>query len=84
MIETCCVVDQFCNSPANLSPPIRVRTMCFACGLAVCRNCSIVASYYRYGKNRLCHNCLSDYDENDDRVMQHIYEQAGVKWPERQ
>jgi hypothetical protein len=50
--------------------------------MPVCKNCSLKVTYYKYGKKRLCHNCLEDYDENDKRVMKHTHELAGFVWTE--
>ena len=77
MTDTCCVVDQFCNSPANLWPPVQVKGKCFACGQPVCRNCSSIRKYYHYGNVRLCNNCQIEYDGNDNLVMARIYKMAG-------
>lgn len=67
-IETCCVVNQFCLSPANLEEPVPVRTKCFSCGQAVCTKCSDIRTYWQYGRVRLCDNCQIDYDDSDERV----------------
>ena len=79
MIETCCVMDQFCTSPANLFPPVRAGGHCFACGQAVCTECSSIRSYYGYGRVRLCNNCQVDYDGDDHRVMARLCRKAGYK-----
>lgn len=76
-IETCCVVDQFCTSPANLRPPVPARGKCFSCGQAVCSECSSKRKYHHYGKVRLCNNCQVEYDGNEKIVMRRIYKKAG-------
>lgn len=38
----------------------RTRAECFACGLPVCRKCSVVTDYLRYGRKRLCFGCIRD------------------------
>ena len=77
MINTCCVVDQFCTSPANLEHPIPAKGICFACGQNVCSKCSSKRKYYSYGKVRLCNDCQIQYDGNDKIVMKRLYRMAG-------
>jgi len=76
-MATCCVVDQFCEAPANVNPPTPARGVCFACGQAVCGMCSSMRHYYRYGKVRLCNDCQVDYDGNDRLVMARLHRLAG-------
>lgn len=38
-----------------------VRTRCFSCGQKACKVCSRVQSYVRYGRKRLCNDCVGDY-----------------------
>ena len=76
-IETCSVVNQHCLSPANLAPPVGVRTTCFSCGEPVCTMCSDIRTYLNYGKVRLCDNCQIEYDGDDDKVMAKIRKLAG-------
>ena len=59
-IETCCVADQYCIAPANLEPQRSAKCKCFRCGLAVCSRCSTIRDYLTYGKQRLCHNCITE------------------------
>ena len=77
--DACCVVDQFCDAPANLeykSLP-KLRATCFSCGLAVCTKCSTKRKYYHWGKVRLCNNCQIEYDGNNDIVMRRTLKMAG-------
>ncbi len=76
-MNTCSVVNQFCNSPANLHPPVPARGICFSCGLPVCANCSSKRKYHNYGRVRLCDNCQEQYDGNDKIVMKRLYKMAG-------
>lgn len=76
-MDICCVVDQFCTSPALLYPPVPARGICFSCGDAVCGKCSTKRKYYNYGKVRLCNNCQVNYDGNDKVVMRRMYKMAG-------
>jgi len=76
-MTACCVVDQFCLAPANVTPPIHAKGICFACGQSVCRNCSSLRKYYNFGNVRLCNNCQIDYDGNDRIVIKRIYKMAG-------
>lgn len=73
----CCVVDQFCDAPANQEDDgfVSARCICLICGEAVCKNCSVIIKNHppRKGrKTRVCHNCLGGMDGNDDRVMRHL------------
>jgi len=79
-IETCCVVDQFCTSPANDEDLHPARGKCFSCGQPVCSECSSKRKYHDYGKVRLCNNCQVEYDGNDKMVMKRLYRKAGIKW----
>lgn len=71
-METCSVVDQFCDSPENLEPPVNVRGVCFCCGLPVCSKCSSKRNYLSFGKKRLCNNCQIEFDGNDKVVMRRL------------
>lgn len=75
----CCVVDQFCTNPANLEKKDRprIRTICFSCGLTVCRKYSSLRDYYEYGRVRLCNNCQIFYDGTDLNVLKRLYKLAG-------
>jgi hypothetical protein len=61
-VDTCCVVERGCLSPANVFPQIRVRTACFACGQPVCTNadCSTRIRWYTFGVKRICTNCQDE------------------------
>ena len=64
-METCCVVeDNNCKSPANLEKVRPAKGTCFACGLPVCSNCSVVIKYFDYGRKRICNNCIDDYKKS--------------------
>ena len=76
-MNTCCVADQFCTSPANLVPQVTVRGICFSCGQFVCSKCSSKRKYYGYGKVRLCNNCQIEYDGNDKIVLRRLMKMAG-------
>ncbi len=79
--RACNVANDGCTHPpafavAAMQRPL--QTLCFCCGLPVCRNCSTIRKYYkRYGFVRMCDKCQSDYDGNDDRVMLRQYHKAG-------
>lgn len=73
--ETCSVVDQHCEAPAN--GEARIQTECFACAQPACRKCSSIRRYYHYGLKRLCNSCQTDYDGSPDRVLLRIHHQAG-------
>lgn len=57
MKECCCIADDNCKAPANLSPRRAAEHTCYCCGQAVCSNCSLKREYLHYGKVRLCNNC---------------------------
>lgn len=50
---------------------------CFACGRHVCQNCSLLISYYDYGRQQLCHSCIIDYTNDETLVNQHHLQLAG-------
>lgn len=72
----CSVADQFCTSAANFEDCEFVRTRCYSCGQPVCKPCSLIVMYYGK-KHRLCHNCISEYTQSDELIMEHLYELAG-------
>jgi len=55
----CSVVE---SNDCAASPGLthRVSTKCYACGDYVCRACSLVKRYLRYGSQRLCFTCIRD------------------------
>jgi hypothetical protein len=78
MKETCCVADQACLASAGLEPSIFPRSRCFACGQAVCVNCSSLRVYplaeqlyHLKGKRvRLCNDCqIMELDGDNDKVV---------------
>jgi hypothetical protein len=81
--DPCCVVDQFCERPANLEvedgdEPLTTR--CFHCKELVCENCSTRRQYRSslgLGVPRICHDCSVELDGNDDVAMKHLRRQAG-------
>jgi hypothetical protein len=78
-VETCCVVDGLCDSPANLESPRACRARCFACGEAVCLRCSSRRRYHGYGRQRLCNNCQRDLDGNNHVVARRQFRLAGYR-----
>lgn len=76
MINTCSVVDQFCDSPANLEHPVNVRAVCFCCGEHVCTKCSSKRKYLCYGKQRLCNKCQIEIDGTDKIVLRRMIKLA--------
>ena len=68
--ETCCVADQACLAPGNLKPPIFPKSSCFACGSAVCVNCSSRRNYPPWKKVRLCNDCqIMHLDNGKDTIV---------------
>jgi len=60
-VETCCVVEIGCESPANVEELVALRTRCYVCGLKVCKNCScILTDTFRHKKVRACFDCIED------------------------
>jgi hypothetical protein len=45
----------------SCSGQVDCRITCFACGLPVCGECSLRIHWYRFGRVRVCHNCLEDH-----------------------
>ena len=37
--------------------------VCYRCGVAVCRACSLEHPYLAAGKKRMCHPCVIDYEQ---------------------
>ena len=75
--KTCCVVNQFCLSPANLEEPVPLKSTCFICGEYVCKECSSRRKYLSYGRVRICDTCQVEVlDGNDDIVMKRIINKA--------
>jgi len=75
--KSCCVSGQDCNAPAGYGRGNAMwicnyekgaernqgaRLTCFACGDAVCENCSSVYEYYDFGKKIICDTCAKDND----------------------
>lgn len=54
------VTSVLCESPANLTFAAPLRTQCFACGEPVCKACSRLMRWYRYGRRRICDRCRED------------------------
>src|SRR5574337_130784 len=75
-MDTCCVADQFCTSPANLEPNVPARGTCYRCGEAVCRECSTRIPYPNNIKVRVCNNCQRELGR-EDWVLLRIYHKAG-------
>jgi len=77
--DSCCVSDQFCDSPGNLeeaSLPLRL-SRCFRCGQPVCKKCSTRRTYFKYGRVRLCNDCQVYLDGDDKVVMRRLHKVAG-------
>ena len=74
---SCSVADQFCDAPANGPEETRARAVCFRCGMPVCTKCSSRRKYHNYGIVRLCNNCQTEEDGNDDIVMRRLRRLAG-------
>ena len=57
----CDVGTHGCTDAADRDTPVRTR--CFACGLAACRDCTVITAYFpRYGTRRVCFHCLITHD----------------------
>jgi hypothetical protein len=57
--NACSVVDAFCLAIPAMDGTTRAR--CFACGDKVCVNCSLVLPWLKFGRKRICHNCLLNH-----------------------
>lgn len=67
----CSVVDEACVAAANYSNECRPVSIpeCFRCGYDVCRNCSTIRQYRKYGPRRLCQR---DLFQNDKEILKRI------------
>lgn len=77
----CCIADQFCTHPANLEGVRDPPSKCHRCGNPVCFNCS-VRRQYGPGVPRICHDCCTEIDGDDDRAIRHLEklaENGGVR-----
>ena len=74
--QPCNVVDQFCTARPAFKCSV-TRATCFACGLAVCVECSTRRTYGRYGRVRLCNLCQIENDGNNHVVMRRTWRKAG-------
>lgn len=55
--DYCAVVEGTdCQAIPGMSS--RTACKCFACGDFACRACSLVTKYLRYGRQRVCFNCI--------------------------
>lgn len=60
--KTCSnVTSNDCESPANLEPPVNLRTECFRCGEPVCKACSRKLRWWGVLR-RICNRCEDDLD----------------------
>lgn len=75
--SSCCVADRGCEAPANLEDPPLIKTECFKCGNAVCKNCSSRRKYLNYGIKRLCNDCQVDMDGTEYKVIYRMALQGG-------
>jgi len=41
------------------------RCTCYACGLPVCKTCSRVRRWYRWGRHRICDVCWAERETKD-------------------
>jgi hypothetical protein len=76
--DTCCIANQHCRAPANLSPAVPARAKCYSCGEAVCAapGCSVRTEYRDYGKQRICAHCLDQRALDDpgmERGLRQLY-----------
>ena len=78
MFDSCCVVNEHCDFPANYENN-RKRKLpeCFCCGLSVCKKCSSKRKYLKYGIKRLCDYCQLEIDGDNYRVMYRIAKLSG-------
>ena len=72
--DSCCVCASLCLAPAGILNELGVlyefdysngggaNCTCFACGQAVCQNCSRIVNYYDYGFKRICYDCMKEND----------------------
>lgn len=56
--RTCDVVETNCQAPPALFTS--TRGTCYRCGNPVCLNCSKRIVYLRFGRRRICNNCVEE------------------------
>lgn len=39
------------------------RCTCFKCGLPACKKCSRIQKYLRFGRRRICMNCVEELEK---------------------
>lgn len=77
MTTPCHVADQFCTAPPVWAYS-HTRGECYRCGEPTCTKCSLRVDYLRYGRQRICHNCLDELDreaggsDRNGRSMRHL------------
>lgn len=57
--DPCNTVNVGCKAPPAFEWSF-TRAKCFRCGEHVCKNCSKVQSYMKYGRRRICGRCQEE------------------------
>ena len=70
---SCNVVNGNCLAPPGLAGlGVPCRTVCWACGLPVCRECSRKRDWHRWTNKRICDNCHEEDLRLQDRRGKNI------------
>lgn len=71
--RSCDVVDAGCEAPPGLAGLTKgCRCTCFKCGNPVCKNCSRIRPYLRFGRRRICLNCVEELERDQRRRAPHL------------
>jgi len=75
--EPCSVVlDIDCCAIPQMDEKTKAR--CYACGEAVCTNCSTVRIYYDHKPHRICARCEEErFEDGEAWVLRRQYHKAG-------
>lgn len=70
---SCHVVNEGCRYPPSHEPLNGTcRSRCFACGLSVCQNCSLIRDWYLWRHKRVCAHCHEEVVRLAARVLRVI------------
>lgn len=72
------VTSDHCEAPPAFADSYTKGT-CFGCGMPVCSRCSSRVKWYRYGRRRICDNCLEEHRDEYGQalVLRRRYHEAG-------
>ena len=76
--KSCHVVSGTCRDDDPKTANQRM-TDCFACGEPTCNVCSVRRKHLCFGVQKICHNCATQIDGNDDQLVYREYINADYK-----